>query len=144
MFDAFTDSSGSMIWTTISFIMKLGLVILLIFLVMSILRRIRWGNFTPTGHQLSIQDTLFLSPKQKIYLVRAGKKMILVGATDEHISVLSEDFEMDTDQIPVFHTPESAQVIAQRLRTLPFSKYLTRFFPRLFTLPSDITHTVSE
>jgi flagellar biosynthetic protein FliO len=71
-------------------IIKLVAVLLLIIGGAIFLRR--WqvksglGRF---GGRLSVVETVRLSPKQAVHLVRVGKQHLLIGATDQSISMLS-------------------------------------------------------
>ncbi len=71
-------------------IAKLISVLLLIIGGAIILRRwqVKNGNITK-GRSLNVLETVRLSPKQAIHLVRVGKQHLLIGATDQSISILS-------------------------------------------------------
>lgn len=125
MLEPFSDTS--VIWQVFSILLNLGLVLLLIFALASILRRFKVGQAGISGKQLSLLETLYLSPKQKVHLVRAGEKVFLVGATDGHLALLSEvDVEIPPEKTTDALAP-AQRILFERLQAL----HLDRFFPRL-------------
>lgn len=105
MFEIFSDSSASTFWLLVKVFLNLGLVILLIYAALFVARRLKLGTFAQVNKRLAIIETLYLSPKQKIHLVRIGKKALLIGATDEQLSVLTDEVDVDL--------PETETVITQ-------------------------------
>ncbi|NMC12037.1 MAG: flagellar biosynthetic protein FliO [Chloroflexi bacterium] len=70
--------------------LKLGVVILLIYIFMQLLKR--WQG-VKQGNQkkcLSVVETAFLNPRQSLHLVKAGDKLLLIGSTDQTITCLTE------------------------------------------------------
>ena len=66
--------------------------VLLLIVVCSILFR-RWmqpGSSKNSTRQLRLLETVRLSPKQAVHLVSIGNQQILIGATDQNISLLSQ------------------------------------------------------
>ncbi len=123
--------NSSYLWEVLGVLLKLGLVILLIVAFMSLLRRFKMGGLGQQTHHLALVETLYLSPKQKVHLVRAGEKVFLVGATDETLSLLSEvDVEIPTTSPALQSLPNltpAQKVLAERLASL----HLDRFLPAL-------------
>jgi flagellar biosynthetic protein FliO len=65
----------------------------------------RWqikNGFNRTGKRLNVVETVRLSPKQAIHLVRVGNQHLLIGATDQSISMLS------TIDLPASDQPSQA------------------------------------
>jgi flagellar biogenesis protein FliO len=55
-----------------------------------VLRRWQSKGGRGLGRQLGLVETVRLSPKQALHLVRVGDRHILVGATDQGIAMLTE------------------------------------------------------
>jgi flagellar protein FliO/FliZ len=65
--------------------------VLLLIVASAVLFR-RWMHLEPKGgavRQLHLLETVRLSPKQTLYLVAVGDQQLLIGATDQNISLLS-------------------------------------------------------
>lgn len=72
-------------------IIKLISVLLLIIGAAVLLRR--WqlkGGFQKKNGQLGVLETIRLSPRQAIHLVRVGDRHLLIGATDQSINILTQ------------------------------------------------------
>lgn len=79
---------------------KLAGVLLLIVAVAVIARR--WTNPGSQGERvqmLRLVETVRLSPKQALHLVEVGDKQILIGATDQSISLITP-IEISTKALP--------------------------------------------
>jgi flagellar protein FliO/FliZ len=66
--------------------------VLLLIVVSALLYR-RWMYLGPqsgAARQLRLLETVRLSPKQVLYLVAVGDQQLLIGATDQNISLLSQ------------------------------------------------------
>jgi flagellar biosynthetic protein FliO len=74
----------------ISVLFKLGLVIVLIYASMVFLRRWRVSFPVRTDRQISVLETTRLSPRQALHLVRVKDQLLLIGATDQGLSLLTE------------------------------------------------------
>lgn len=79
---------------------SLGLIfiLLLIFLLAWIMRKVGYGQFSGQG-ELSVLATLNLGHKEKIALIKVGQQQILVGVTASQINtlhVLDEKLEIKT------------------------------------------------
>lgn len=71
-------------------LVKLAAVLALIMGSAILLRR--WQtrqSFSKTVNHLQVLETVRLSPKQAIHLVRIGNQQILIGATDQNITLLT-------------------------------------------------------
>jgi flagellar biosynthetic protein FliO len=104
---------------------KLVGVLLLIVASAVIFRR--WTNISPTGSRvrhLHLLETVRLSPKQSLHLVAIGDQHVLIGATDQSISLITP-VESGLDIAPVEAVqPQSA---------LDFGSLLQTFKSRLST-----------
>lgn len=91
-------------------IIKLISVLLLIIGGAILLRR--WqlkGGFQRKAGQLSIIETIRLSPRQAVHLVRVGDRQVLIGATDQSITVLTPiEARMIDEQPESAASPRSA------------------------------------
>jgi flagellar biosynthetic protein FliO len=71
-------------------IVKLGVVLALVYASLFALRRWQNGGFTSARRQLAVVETMRLSPRQALHLVRVGEQVWLIGATDAGLSRLGE------------------------------------------------------
>lgn len=65
--------------------------VLLLIVASAVLFR-RWSNYSPAGSRvrhLHLLETVRLSPKQSLHLVAIGDQQILIGATDQSISLIT-------------------------------------------------------
>jgi len=69
---------------------KLAFVIALIYGGMYLLRRWPGGWFTASQKRVSLLETTRLSPRQALHLVQVGNRTLLVGATDQAVTLLAE------------------------------------------------------
>lgn len=67
---------------------KTALVLGLLFLTLAGLKR--WQTGSARTRQLSVVESLRLSPRQALHLVRVGGRYLLVGASDAQVSLLTE------------------------------------------------------
>ncbi len=133
MFEIFPDSSASTLELLVKVFLNLGLVILLIYAALAVARRLKLGNFGQINKQLTLIETLYLSPKQKIHLVRIGKKALLIGATDDRLTVLKEevDIEMPEALPAVAQPPAEDNPLARPWSPKTFwERWLTSLSPR--------------
>jgi len=94
------DPLGSTPLYFMSVLIKLGGILLLIVGSSVLLRR--WMKLGPNGnttHQLHLLETVRLSPKQALHLVSIGDQQILIGATDQSISLITS-MESEPGLIP--------------------------------------------
>lgn len=95
------DDTGKML---VDAFIKLMVVLVLIYVVFLFLRRWQTGKVVTHRKRLSIAETLRLSPRQSICLVRVGSRELLVGVTDQNMSLLSEVDPEELDAV----TPQEA------------------------------------
>lgn len=74
----------------ISVFLKFGVVILLIYVSLLALRKWQFGRAGGVQRQMAILETTHLSPRQALHIVRVGEKTLLIGATDQSLTCLSE------------------------------------------------------
>jgi len=70
--------------------LKLGIVLLMIYVFMQFLKRWQGGKQIKQKKLLSVIETAYLNPRQALHLVKAGDKFLLLGSTDQSVSCLSE------------------------------------------------------
>jgi flagellar biosynthetic protein FliO len=69
---------------------KLIVVVLLIFGAAAIFRRwIQPGAGIQSNRQMRLVETIRLSPRQALHLVSVGGQTLLIGATDQNVSLIS-------------------------------------------------------
>ena len=85
------DSSLNTIWLAMSVFFKLGLVLVMIWVAALLFRRWRLaaGGFG-SDRQIKVVETVHLSPRRALHLVRAGGQVMLIGATDQSVTLISE------------------------------------------------------
>jgi flagellar biosynthetic protein FliO len=96
------DDTGKMLMDAF---IKLMIVLVLIYVVFLVLRKWQTGKVVAHKRRLSIAETLRLSPRQSICLVRVGSRELLVGVTDQTMSLLSEVDPEDIDTEPAEEAP---------------------------------------
>jgi len=76
-----------------SIIFKLGFVLLLVYGCLWLLRRWQGAAGRTQQRRLTLLESLRLTPKQALHVVRAGDQVLLIGATDQALTVLAEVHE---------------------------------------------------
>ena len=98
---------------------KLGGVLLLIVACSSLFRRWLQPGFQGKAiRRMRLLETVRLSPKQAIHLISIGDQQLLIGATDQNVSLLSQ---VETD----LHTAENENPMVQP--ALDFGSLLQSF-----------------
>ncbi len=86
---------GSLLWEVF---VKLILVIVLLYLFLYLLRAWQGKHVAGTKvRNLVIEETVRLTPRQAIHLVKAGSKSFLIGATDQNLNLIAEIEISQTD-----------------------------------------------
>jgi flagellar biosynthetic protein FliO len=85
-----TATSGSTTELILSVFLKLGIVLVLIYAGFYFIRRWKGIPFNNASHQISILETLRLSPRQTVFLIRTGDRCVMIGATDQSINYLTD------------------------------------------------------
>jgi flagellar biosynthetic protein FliO len=83
-------STWSDISLAISVMLKLALVLALIYAALYVLRRWQGGGLASARRQLAVVESLRLSPRQTLHLVRVCDRVWLIGATDQALNLLAE------------------------------------------------------
>ncbi len=73
-----------------SVFLKLAVVVLLMVAAAWIMRRLQGGSWKAVERQVKVIETTHLSPRRAIHLVQIGDRKLLIGATDQAISLLTE------------------------------------------------------
>jgi len=110
---------------------KLALVIALIYGCLWVARRWQGGWFAPRKKQITLLESTRLSPRQALHLVRVGEQVLLVGATDQSVTLLTE--------VALPAQPEAAGAPLARPAALPFTAALDRALtqPEAVALQAD-------
>jgi flagellar biosynthetic protein FliO len=86
--------------------LKLVLVLLLIYASVYALRKFQVGASGGTVKRLRVLETAHLSPRQKIHLVQIGSQVILIGATDQNLSFLTDvEIQAQDAEQPMLEQP---------------------------------------
>jgi flagellar biosynthetic protein FliO len=100
---------------------KLGVVLLLILACSAVFRR--WSLPVSRGEkkrQLQVIETVRLSPKQALHLVMVGDRQLLIGATDQNVSLLTS-LDLYLTPTPVQIPPTTAKTdFASLFRAINF------------------------
>jgi len=117
------DTLGSSLYYA-GVVVKLVGVLLLIVGVGVVARRwqTRGGNIL--GRQLKVVETVRLSPKQALHVVHVGERRLLIGATDQGISILSE---LEALPLAVAQTPIPDDTSVRPVEKPNFNEYLQAF-----------------
>ncbi len=105
-----TAEPDSLVGLTAQMFAKTALVLGLMFLALAGLKR--WQVSGAQTRQLAIVETLRLSPRQALHLVRVGERVLLVGASDTQVSLLTEMDEAAVTET----TPDSFTGVLEQLR----------------------------
>ena len=79
---------------------KLGLVVVLIIVAAVMVRRWQGGGFHGAARQVTLRETLHLSPRRAIHLVQVGEQTFLIGATDQAVTLISA-VQPESTTVPV-------------------------------------------
>ena len=74
----------------VSVLFKLVFIVALIYVSLALFRRWQGARLLTRQHQIAVVETVRLSPRQAIHLVRAGEQMLLIGATDAGLNLLAD------------------------------------------------------
>lgn len=107
---------------TLSVIVKLGVILLLIYVCLHLLRRLQSISRLSPNRRITILETAHLSPRQKLHLVQVGGRTLLLGATEQNLSFLAE-VELPCTLEGQAQTSPSSPASAQR-PTTPFADLL--------------------
>ena len=88
--------AGIIIKLLLSMILIIGLIYFTTFLIKKINNRAVGGG--SIGDAIKIIGRTHLSPKQALYMVRIGKRYVVLGATESAISMISKLNEQETEK----------------------------------------------
>jgi len=97
----------------LSVTLKLVFILALLYGSLALLRYWQGNRPTARQRQIAVVETVRLSPRQAIHLVRAGEQMLLIGATDQGLALLA-DLELGSAAVavPAPPAPEFAALLA--------------------------------
>lgn len=81
-------SSDSLLGLSLQMFFRAGVVIGLLYLSLAVLKR--WQTGGARQRRLETLETLRLSPRQTVHLIRIDGRTLLVGASDAQINLLTE------------------------------------------------------
>lgn len=98
--------------------MSLAIVFALIWVAARIVRRRGGGGTKLDGPQIELVERRNLGKRTSVVLLRVGGKALLVGSTDQQVSLLAEATHLDTrdDEITVVELPPAAPVQLSEVR----------------------------
>jgi flagellar biogenesis protein FliO len=89
-------STGSMI---LKYVLSFITVLLLIFVIAIFVFRLRGTTYGTASRKIRIVETLRITPKQAIHLIRVGDELMLIGTTDKSMNFLSKVESISLDDI---------------------------------------------
>ena len=95
--------------------LRLILVVIAIYIGAILLRRWQVGNNRRLDRQLSLVETLHLSQRRSVHLVRAGEQVFLIGSTDQTVTLLG--------QVAEKASPDSSKILVDG--TISFDQHLS-------------------
>ena len=105
-------------------VLNLAIVLVLIVISLFVIQRLQLrGGLGSRKKQMTLLESLRLSPRQALHLVRVGKQVFLVGATDQALNVLGEvDSSLETaedgEAQPAAGWPPIAETFQKMLGTM--------------------------
>jgi len=97
----------------VDILIKLSLVVGLIYGGLWAFRRYRSADIRKGAKKIDVLETIHLSPRRALHLIQAGERLLLIGATDQHVSYLSEieaSAATTVEQVP----PAFAELLADK------------------------------
>ena len=87
-----TSFSDSPVWSILKMVSALVVVIVCIYLSVALLKKAMGKKLSAnkTSNSLEVLETTYLAPRKSLSLVRVAEKSVLLGVTDNNISVLTE------------------------------------------------------
>ncbi len=103
----------------ISVTVKLALVIALIYGCLFLLRKWQGGWLAPRQKHITLLETTRLSPRQALHLVRVDNRLLLIGATDQALALLSEVDPLPSFEAAALPSSEAAALPSPEAAALP-------------------------
>ena len=95
--DSYLNSTG----LAFSVFLKLGIIVVIIIGIAIVVKQMQTKMRVEKSDQISILETVHLSPHRSIHLIRVDNEKLLIGATDQNISTLLHltnlDASIETD-----------------------------------------------
>jgi flagellar biosynthetic protein FliO len=101
-------------------VLKLGIVLFLIYLSFQVFKRLQKNTVTGKNTQLSVVESVRLSPQQSLHLIRVSDFYLLIGATDHSVTKLST----------VDLAPEVVESLAEEAAPQEFSALFQKMIQR--------------
>lgn len=100
-------------------LLNLGLVVGLIYGSLYLLRRWQGGALgARPARQLAVLETTRLSPRQAVHLIQVGERTLLIGATDQAVTLLVE-VQPQPEVEPELTPTDELQPFVETLRRMP-------------------------
>ena len=81
--------------------LKLGIVLILIYASAHLLRKFGITGISQKTRHLSISETLSLSPRRALYIIKVGEQKLLIGATDQNITLIKQLDDIPSGSKPI-------------------------------------------
>jgi flagellar biosynthetic protein FliO len=122
-------------------LLKLGIVIGLVFVTQYLVRELRQGGSTVGRRALRLEETLQLSPRQALHLVRAGDRRLVVGVTEQACTLLAELEPVVEEPASQADRPSFATVLRQWVGQAPRAIRVAPGAPQAAKMPlADTMH----
>jgi flagellar biosynthetic protein FliO len=82
-----------------SVFLKLIVVVLVMIAAFWVLRRVQGGGWKATNRQVQVLETTHLTPRRTLHLIQIGERKLLIGATDQSISLITEIDELPSEHV---------------------------------------------
>jgi flagellar biogenesis protein FliO len=89
-------------------IVKFGVVLFLIYVIYQIINKFRKQTTGEKSNQLTVLESVKLSPQQSLHMVKAHNHIILIGATDHTLTKLS-DLDLPLEMVQMYQKTEETQ-----------------------------------
>ena len=102
--------NDSPVWSILKMVSALVVVVVCIYLSVALLKKAMGKKLSAnkTCNSLEVLETTYLAPRKSLSLVRVAEKSVLLGVTDNNISVLTElDAEETVDLLNVEKTSDT-------------------------------------
>jgi flagellar protein FliO/FliZ len=105
---ATSGDPGSPLWAIVKLLSALAIVIAALYGGLYLLKRMMMTRRTASARQAALEviESAYVGPKKTVSLVRVGNKAVLVGVTDQQISMLTELSPAETADL-LTQTPET-------------------------------------
>ena len=117
--------TGAPIWAIVKMLSALAVVVVALYGGLYLLKRMMTNRRFAASQDatLEVMESAYVGPKKMVSLVRVGKKAILIGVTDQQISMLTE---LDPDETTAILAQTSRPKVAESFGQL-FKKTTDKF-----------------